>query len=76
MDALQENLKMQKNHHKAVRFIYQPYESYENLLNLDNRISLHQRHLRFLNAEIFKSVSKTNPEILGSTLIIKTCHII
>ena len=59
-------LKMQKIHHKTLRIIYQSDESYENLLNLDNSVSLHQRHLRFLVTEIFKSVSKTNPKFMFS----------
>ena len=59
-------LKMQKIHHKTLRIIYQSDESYENLLNLDNSVSLHQRHLRFLVTEIFKSLSKTNPKFMWS----------
>ena len=59
--------KMQKIHHKTVRIIYQSDESYKNLLNLDNSVSLHQRHLRFLVTEIFKSVSKTNPKFIWSS---------
>ena len=58
--------KMQKTHRKTLRVIYQLDESYENLLNLDNSVSLHQRHLRFLVTEIFKSVSKTNPKFMWS----------
>ena len=57
---------MQKTHRKTLRVIYQLDESYENLLNLDNSVSLHQRHLRFLVTEIFKSVSKTNPKFMWS----------
>ena len=58
--------KMQKIPHKTLRIIYQSDESYENLLNLDNSVSLHQRHLRFLVTKIFKSVSKTNPKFMWS----------
>ena len=57
---------MQKIHHKTLRAIYQSDESYENLLNLDNSVSLHQRHLRFLVTDIFKSVSKTNSKFMCS----------
>ena len=58
--------KMQKMHHKTLRIIYQSDKSYKNLLNLDNRVSLHQRHLRFLVTESFRSVSKTNPKFMWS----------
>ena len=37
---------------KHLRIIYMSDESYENLLNLDISVSLHQRHLRFLVTEI------------------------
>ena len=49
-----------------MRIIYQPDESYENLLNLNNSVSLHQRHFRILVTEIFKNVSKTNPKFMWS----------
>ena len=58
--------KMQKNHDKTLRVIYQSDESYENLLNVDNSVSLHQRHLRILVTEIFKGVSKKNPNFMWS----------
>ena len=57
---------MQKIYHKTLRIIAQSDESYKNLLNLDNRVSSHQRHLRFLVTEIFKSVSKTNAKFMWS----------
>ena len=58
--------KMQNIHHKTLRIIYQSDESCQDLLNLDNSVSLHQRHLRFLVTEIFRSVSKTNPKFMWS----------
>ena len=68
MDVLQKSIyfKMQKNHDKTLRVIYQSDESYENLLNVDNSVSLHQRHLRILITEIFKGVSKKNPNFMWS----------
>ena len=59
-------LKMHKIHYKTLRNIYQSDESYENLLNLNNSVSLHQRHLKFLVTEIFKSVPKENPKFMWS----------
>ena len=68
--------KMQKIHHRTLRIIYHSDESNKNLLNLDNSVSLHQRHLRILVTEIFKSVSKIIPSLCGPILVVKTYHII
>ena len=57
---------MQKIHHKTLRVIYQSDQFYKHLLNLDNSVSLHHRHLRFLVTEIFKFVSKTYPKFTWS----------
>ena len=67
---------MQKIHPKTLRFIYQSDESYENLLNLDDSVPLHQRHLRSLVIDIFESVSKTNLKFECPILAVKTYHII
>ena len=45
-------LKMQKIHHKSLKVIYQSDASYDDLLQLSNSVSLHQRHLQFLLTEI------------------------
>ena len=55
-----------KIYHKTLRVIYQSDESNKNLLNLDNSVCLHQRHLRILVTEIFKSVSKINSKFMWS----------
>ena len=68
--------KMQKIYHETLRIIYQSDESSENLLNLDNNVSLHQGHLRFLVTEMFKGVFKTNSKLLWSILVVQTYHII
>ena len=41
-------LKMQKIHHKTLKVIYQSNKTYEELLELSETVSIHQRHLRFL----------------------------
>ena len=63
---------MQKIHHKTIRVIYQSDESYKNLHDLDNSMSIHQKHLRLLVIEIFKTVSKRNPEFIWSFLSYKS----
>ena len=57
-------LKMQKIHKTLV--IYQSNKTYEKLLKLSETVSLHQRHLRFLVTEVYKSTSYLNPEFMCS----------
>ena len=58
--------KMQKIHHKPLKVIYQSDASYDDLLQLNNNVSLHQRHLRFLLTEIYKSTGTLNPQFMWS----------
>ena len=39
-------------------------DSYNNLLLTSNSLSIHQRHLRFLVIEIFKSISQINSNFI------------
>ena len=57
-------LKMQKIHHKALQVIYQSKKTYEELLEPSETVSTHQRHLRFLVNEVYKSTSYLNPEFI------------
>ena len=59
-------LKMQKIHHKSLKVIYQSDASYDNLLQLSSSVYLHQRHLRFLLTEIYKSTGTLNPQFMWS----------
>ena len=49
--------KIEKIHHRTLKVIDDLDESYNNLLLNSNSVSIHQRHLRFLVKEIFKSIS-------------------
>ena len=62
-------IKIQKLHLKTLRVIYQSNESYERLLEISNKLSIHQRHLRFLLVEIYKSASNVNPEFMWQYFI-------
>ena len=53
-----------KSHHRTLKIIYQSAESYENLLLKSSSVSVHQRHLRFLVTEIYKSTTQINPEFI------------
>ena len=68
-------LKMQKIHHKSLKVIYQFDASYDDLLQLSNSVSLHQRHLRFLLTEIYKSTGTLNPSSCGHTSNTERFHI-
>ena len=54
--------KILKIHKRALQIDYNVYdESYENLLNRSNDISIHQKHLRYLAFEVYKSLTMLNP---------------
>ena len=63
--------KIEKIHHKTLKVIYQSNDTYENLLLQSNRVSVHQRPLRFLMIEIYKSTSQLNPQFMWSFFIHK-----
>ena len=46
--------------------MYGKDDSYNNLLLRSNSVPVHQRHLRFLVTEIFKSISQISPEFMCS----------
>ena len=49
--------KTEKIHHRTLKVIYQSEEPYENLLLESSSVSAHQRHLRFLITEVYKSMT-------------------
>ena len=50
---------------------------YDELLRNKNKISVHQRHLRALICEVFKSLNSLNPEIMWKYFVFKyITHII
>ena len=58
--------KIEKIHHRTLKVIYQSEESYENLLLESSSVSIHQKYLRFLVTEIYKSTTQRNPEFMWS----------
>ena len=58
--------KIEKIHHKTLKVIYESNDTYDNLLLQSSTVSVHQRHLRFLVTEIYKSISQLNPEFMWS----------
>lgn len=57
--------KIEKIHHKTLKVIYKSDDLYDDLLLRNNEVSIHQRHLRFLATEVFKSVNGLNPDFMS-----------
>ena len=54
--------KILKIHKRAFQIVYDVYgESCENFLNRSDDILIHQKHLRYLAIEVYKSMAKLNP---------------
>ena len=59
--------KICKIHHGTLRVVYKEFnKSYGELLQLNNNVSFHQRHLQYLFLEVFKSLMHLNPEFMWS----------
>ena len=56
-------LKITKIHRRTLRVVYDDFNStYEELLASYNDISIHQKHLKHLAIEVYKSLANMNPE--------------
>ena len=56
-------LKINKIHGRTLRVVYDDFNStYEELLASYNDISIHQKHLKHLAIEVYKSLANMNPE--------------
>ena len=62
----QDYLKIEKIQYKALRIVYNNNESYEELLLRNNEVSIHQKQLRILATEVFKSLADINPDFMKS----------
>ena len=69
------NNKINSIHERALRISYEDYVStYEQLLEKDNSVSIHQRNLQMLATEMFKVFKKIPPKILNDIFIQKTAN--
>ena len=57
---------MQTIQYITLKVIYQSNKTYEELLELSETVSIHQRHLRFLVPEVYKRTSYLNPKFMCS----------
>ena len=57
--------KICKIHHRTLQVIHNDYQkSYDELLDINKDVSIHQKHLRILALEVFKSITHVNPEFM------------
>ena len=59
-------LKIAKIQCKALKIVYNSNESDEKLLLRNNGVSIHQKQLRILATEVFKSLADLNPDFMKS----------
>ena len=54
-----------KMYFRTLQDFYNNYDKlYHNLLHFNNDVSIHQRHLRFLAIEVYKSFININPKFM------------
>ena len=59
--------KICKIHHRTLQVVYNEYNKlHEELLQLNNNVSIHQRCLQYLALEVSKSLIHLNPEFMWS----------
>ena len=63
--------KLEKLHYKSLKIVYNCDKSYEELLSLSNEFSIHQRLLRSLASEIYKSINGLNANLMKPLFIFK-----
>ena len=60
--------RVEKVQYKTLQVVYNSYmATYDELLGLDNKLKIHQRHLQFLAIEMYKSKNKLNPSFMWKT---------
>ena len=67
----QEYLEVEKIHYKALKIVYNSNECYEELLIRNNEVSIHQKQLRTLATEIYKSLTDVNPDFMKNYFSVK-----
>ena len=61
--------KILKIHYRTLQVVYREYhESYEELLQINNGISIHQKHLRILALEVYKALCNSTQNLCGIVL--------
>ena len=59
--------KICKIHRRTLQVIHDDYQkSYDELLDINKDVNIHQKHLRILVLEVFKGIMHGNPEFMWS----------
>ena len=61
----------QKNYQKALKVIFNSDDGYDELLQMNNEITIHQKHLHALICEVFKSLNNSNAAFMWSYFTFK-----
>ena len=62
----QENNQINHLHERALRIVYNDYKStFENLLELDNSVSIHHRNIRLLSIELYKVKHNLSNQVMS-----------
>ena len=56
----------QKNYQKALKVIFNSDDGYDELLQMNNEITIHQEHFHALICEVFESLKNSYPESMWS----------
>ena len=67
----QDYLEVEKIHYKALKYVYNSNECYEELLIRNTEVSIHQKQLRSLATEIYKSLTYVNPDFMKNCFSVK-----
>ena len=60
--------RVEKVQYETLEVVYNNYmATYDDLLALNNKLKTHQRHLKFLVIEMYKSNKKLNPSFMWKT---------
>ena len=68
------NLRINKIHERALRFVYNDsISTFKELLRLDKSFTIHGRNVQSLAIEVFKVVHNLSPEIMREVFVPVTC---
>ena len=58
-------LKIQKIHHKALKTVFNSDDGYDELLQMSNEITIHQKRVHALICKVLKSLNNSNLEFMS-----------
>ena len=58
-----------------MKVVFNSDDGYDEFLQMNNEITIHQKHLHALICEVFKSLNNSNPELMWSYFTFKNINI-